>query len=132
MIESEVEYRTLPELPADMIRAQLDLLIRDEVFCYSLVGGNRYGKGVWAPSIRKHDGLCYVYFPTPREGIYVNTAKEITGPWSAPEIVIAQAGKVKSGSRFRLAGCRRPRRSSRCHHPVREWKSPLGAFFSVF
>lgn len=32
MIESEVEYGTTPELTADMIRAQLDLLIRDEVF----------------------------------------------------------------------------------------------------
>ena len=41
---------------------------------YSMVGGNRYGKGVWAPSIRKHDGLYYVYFPTPTEGIFVSTA----------------------------------------------------------
>lgn len=59
---------------------------------YNLVGGNRYGKGVWAPSIRKHDGLFYVYFPTPTEGIFVSTAQKITGPWSAPRAVIAQAG----------------------------------------
>ncbi len=32
MIESEVEYGTPPELTAEMIRAQLDLLVRDEVF----------------------------------------------------------------------------------------------------
>src|ERR1039458_8005454 len=36
---------------------------------YSMIGGNRYGKGVWAPSIRKHNGRFYVYFPTPSEGI---------------------------------------------------------------
>jgi len=59
---------------------------------YNLIGGNRYGGGVWAPSIRKHDGLFYVYFPTPKEGIFVSTAKEISGPWSAPVAVIAQAG----------------------------------------
>ncbi len=59
---------------------------------YSMIGGNRYGKGVWAPSIRKHDGLYYVYFPTPSEGIFVSTAAKITGPWSAPVPVIAQAG----------------------------------------
>ncbi|HEV2484615.1 MAG TPA: glycoside hydrolase 43 family protein [Terracidiphilus sp.] len=59
---------------------------------YSMVGGNRYGKGIWAPSIRKHDGLYYVYFPTPSEGIFVSTAANITGPWSAPAQVIAQAG----------------------------------------
>jgi beta-xylosidase len=59
---------------------------------YSMIGGNRYGKGVWAPSIRKHGGLFYVYFPTPSEGIFVSTASKITGPWSAPSAVIAQAG----------------------------------------
>ena len=57
---------------------------------YSMVGGNRYGKGVWAPSIRKHDGLYYVYFPTPNEGIFVSTAASITGPWSDPAVVIAK------------------------------------------
>ena len=57
---------------------------------YSMVGGNRYGKGVWAPSIRKHDGLFYVYFPTPNEGIFVSTATSITGPWSDPAVVIAK------------------------------------------
>ena len=32
MIETEVEFGTTPELTADMIRGQLDLLVRDEVF----------------------------------------------------------------------------------------------------
>ena len=59
---------------------------------YSMIGGNRYGKGVWAPAIRKHHGLFYVYFPTPNEGIFVSTATQITGPWSAPLAVMAQAG----------------------------------------
>lgn len=59
---------------------------------YSMIGGNRYGQGVWAPAIRKHDGLYYVYFPTPNEGIFVSTATQITGPWSAPTAVMPQAG----------------------------------------
>ena len=59
---------------------------------YNMVGGNRYGKGVWASAIRKHNGLFYVYFPTPSEGIFVSTAAKITGPWSAPVQVIAKAG----------------------------------------
>ena len=59
---------------------------------YSMIGGNRYGKGVWAPSIRKHHGLYYVYFPTPNEGIFVTTAAKITGPWSEPAAVIAKPG----------------------------------------
>lgn len=59
---------------------------------YSMIGGNRYGEGVWAPSIRKHSRLFYVYFPTPKEGIFVSTASNIRGPWSKPVAVIAQAG----------------------------------------
>jgi beta-xylosidase len=59
---------------------------------YNMIGGNRYGSGIWAPSIRKHDGLFYVYFPTPSEGIFVSTASSIAGPWTVPVPVIAQAG----------------------------------------
>jgi beta-xylosidase len=55
-------------------------------------GTNGYGKGIWAPAIRKHNGLFYIYFPTPTEGIYVTTAKQITGPWSEPVAVIHEAG----------------------------------------
>jgi beta-xylosidase len=59
---------------------------------YNMTGGNEYGGGIWAPAIRKHNGLFYVYFPTPYEGIFVSTAAKIAGPWSAPTAVIAQAG----------------------------------------
>jgi len=59
---------------------------------FDMVGGNRYGRGVWAPALRKHNGLFYVYFPTPDEGIFVSTAAKIAGPWSRPTAVIAQAG----------------------------------------
>lgn len=59
---------------------------------YSMAGGNRYGKGVWAPSIRKHGGIFYVYFPTPDEGIFMSSAPQITGPWSKPAAVIAGPG----------------------------------------
>jgi beta-xylosidase len=41
-----------------------------------------YGGGSWAPAIRHHDGLFYVYFCTPDEGLFMATAKEASGPWS--------------------------------------------------
>lgn len=52
------------------------------------VGGTRYASGVWAPSIRHHDGLFYVYWATPDEGIFMATAKRAEGPWSAPVKVV--------------------------------------------
>ncbi|OQB13269.1 MAG: Beta-xylosidase [Firmicutes bacterium ADurb.Bin193] len=41
-----------------------------------------YGKGSWAPSIRYHNGEFYVYFCTPREGLYMSKATNPAGPWS--------------------------------------------------
>jgi beta-xylosidase len=54
--------------------------------------GARYGGGPWAPSLRKHAGRFYVYWPTPDEGVFMATARRPEGPWSAPVKVIDQPG----------------------------------------
>lgn len=59
---------------------------------YDMEGGFRYGRGIWAPAVRFHNGLFYVYFPTPDEGVFVSTAPKMTGPWSAPEAVLTGPG----------------------------------------
>ncbi|MBP1967900.1 glycoside hydrolase family 43 protein [Paenibacillus aceris] len=42
---------------------------------------NRYGRGVWAGSIRFHKNKFWVYFFTPDEGLFMSTAAEPAGPW---------------------------------------------------
>jgi beta-xylosidase len=59
---------------------------------YNMEDGNRYAGGIWAPSVRFHDGLFYVYFPTPDEGIFVSTAPKMTGPWTKPVAVLVGPG----------------------------------------
>jgi beta-xylosidase len=51
----------------------------------------RHGQGVWAPSIRFHEGTFYIYYPDPDFGIYVITSQKAEGPWSTP--VLVQGGK---------------------------------------
>ena len=46
-----------------------------------------YAGGSWAPAIRYHNGLFYVYFCTPDEGLYMSTAKDAHGPWSPLHLV---------------------------------------------
>ena len=42
---------------------------------------DRYGKGIWAGSIRYHAGKFWVYFCTPQEGFFMSTAIDPAGPW---------------------------------------------------
>ena len=53
---------------------------------------NRDGRGIWAGSIRYHDGRFWVYFGTPDGGIYMATASRPEGTWSSPKQVIPAAG----------------------------------------
>ena len=46
-----------------------------------------YAGGSWAPAIRYHDGMFYVYFCTPDEGLYMSTAKDAHGPWTLLHLV---------------------------------------------
>lgn len=42
---------------------------------------DRYARGVWAGSIRYHDGRFYVFFGTPDEGFFSTSASSVEGPW---------------------------------------------------
>jgi len=53
-----------------------------------------HGCGVWAPSIRYHEGTYYVCFPMPDEGIYMTTTKDPFGEWSEPVSIRPGAGWI--------------------------------------
>jgi beta-xylosidase len=52
------------------------------------------GQGVWAPAIRFHEGRFWIFFPTPDEGIYVITAADPAGEWSAPQLLLGGKGLI--------------------------------------
>lgn len=54
----------------------------------------QHGNGVWAPSIRFHDGKFYIFYPDPDFGIYMTQSSRIEGPWSTPELVKAAKGWI--------------------------------------
>lgn len=58
---------------------------------YDHFSKTQHGNGVWAPSIRYHNNLFYIYYPDPDFGIYVITAKDPAGEWSEP--VLVEGGK---------------------------------------
>lgn len=44
----------------------------------------QHGNGVWAPSIRFHNGEFYIYYGDPDLGIFMSKARNPAGPWSPP------------------------------------------------
>ena len=51
----------------------------------------QHGNGVWAPSIRFHNGEFFIYYPDPDFGIYMIKAKNPASNWSDP--VLVEKGK---------------------------------------
>ena len=56
----------------------------------------RHSAGVWAPSIRFHEGLFYIYYGMPDEGIYVVRTKDPLGEWEEPVCVLEGKGLIDS------------------------------------
>ena len=54
----------------------------------------QHGKGIWAPSIRHHNGEFYIYYGDPDAGIFMVKAKKITGPWQKPVLVQKAKGMI--------------------------------------
>lgn len=54
----------------------------------------RHGKGVWAPSIRFHEGLYYIYWGDPDFGIFMVKTRDPYGEWDKPVLVKAGKGMI--------------------------------------
>ena len=54
----------------------------------------RHGDGVWAPSIRFHNGWYYIYWGDPDHGVYMVKTQDPGGDWTAPQCVIKGKGYI--------------------------------------
>jgi beta-xylosidase len=54
----------------------------------------QHGNGVWAPSIRFHEGWFYIYYGDPDRGIFMLKTKDPYGEWSAPVLVKKAYGNI--------------------------------------
>jgi len=54
----------------------------------------QHGNGVWAPSIRYHDGWYYIYWGDPDFGVMMVKTQDPTGKWENPVCVIKGLGYI--------------------------------------
>lgn len=73
----------------------LPVELNDERFNWTVM--DHYSKGIYAASLRYHGGKFWCYFTTYNNGgIYMATAKKITGPWKV-QLMKDMYGKVLTG-----------------------------------
>ena len=98
----------------------------------------QYGCGAWAPSIRYHEGLYYVFIPFVDEGIAVCTTEDPWGKWSEPHFIKQNAGWIDpcpfwddDGTMYMVNGFAKSRigfKSALYISPVRDEGKGLEAF----
>ena len=83
----------------DLVHWQIvDAAIRHQLPGYQ-PGDHVQGNFVWAPAIREHDGMLYIFYGDPDRGIYcvrANISKGLRFPldWQDPVLVIAAKGYI--------------------------------------
>ena len=82
----------------------------------------QHGAGVWAPSIRYHNGEYYIYWGDPDHGVFMVKTKDPAGEWEKPVCVIAGKGMIDTTPLWDEDG--------RCYL-VNGWANSRGKFASV-
>jgi beta-xylosidase len=54
----------------------------------------QHGRGVWAPSLRHHQGRFWLYYGDPDLGIFMSTAERAEGPWEPFTLVQEARGWI--------------------------------------
>jgi beta-xylosidase len=53
---------------------------------FRLEGGNIYGRGIWAPCLRHHNGMFYIFSNVNGVGLQVFRSRTIQGPWERNQL----------------------------------------------
>lgn len=91
-------FSCTPGLPIlhskDLVNWQLIGYACDKVYPLEHYSNVQHGNGIWAPSIRYHNGLFYIYYGDPDFGIFMLKASRPEGPWSEPQLIKEAKGWI--------------------------------------
>ncbi len=91
-------FNCIPGLPVlhskDLVNWQIIGHALQELQPAELFDRPQHGNGVWAPSIRHHDGTFYIYWGDPDHGVFMVKTTDPAGKWEAPVCVIPGKGMI--------------------------------------
>lgn len=91
---------------------------------FRLEGGNIYGQGIWAPCLRYHQGVFYVFSNVNGVGLQVFRSRSIHGPWERNQLPGRHDLSVlfdDDGKIYLISGARSP-------YPIEELNPDLRSF----
>jgi beta-xylosidase len=94
MVCSEFHFMGMPVLHSkDLVNWTIISRVYSEFKFSPLFDTNeRYAGGSWAPAIRYHDNKFWIYFCTPKEGLFMTTSSKPEGPWNPLTQVVNTEG----------------------------------------
>ena len=91
-------FNCIPGLPIlhsrDLVNWEIIGHAVDKLEPDSIFSKPAHGMGVWAPSIRFHNGEYYIYWGDPDYGVFMVKTKEPSGKWDEPVCVIKGKGLI--------------------------------------
>lgn len=91
-------FNCIPGLPVlhsnDLVNWRIAGHALQEQLPHEVFASVQHGKGVWAPSIRHHEGRFYIYWGDPDRGIMMVKSTRAEGPWSEPLCVVSGCGMI--------------------------------------
>lgn len=91
-------FNYIPGLPIlvskDLINWELKNYAIKESLPFATYDMPAHAKGIWAPSIRYHNGEFYIFVGMPDEGIFMLKTKDPLGDWSAPHLLLSGKGYI--------------------------------------
>ncbi len=91
-------FNCAPALPVLHSKDLVNWTIINHVFLhqppFDVFNKPQHGNGVWAPSIRYHDGWYYVFYGDPDFGIYMCKTQDPAGKWEPPHLVKSAKGWI--------------------------------------
>lgn len=91
-------FNYIPGLPIltskDLVNWELKNYALKERIPYDMYDSPAHGKGIYAPSIRYHNGEFFIYVGMPDEGIFMLKTKDPLGTWSQPVLVLPGKGFI--------------------------------------
>lgn len=91
-------FNYIPGLPIlvskDLVNWELKNYAIKEAIPYEQYNSPAHAKGIWAPSIRYHNGEFFIFVGMPDEGIFVLKTKDPLGEWSEPHLILSGKGYI--------------------------------------